>query len=65
VGQPVALQGNGVQVMFEQRQQDPLYVNVKDFVFMTLSPIPTKVDELPLPKGQAINEHYVITISDL
>jgi len=63
VGQPVALQGAGVQVMFEP-SRDPLYINLQDFVFMSLSPIPTTVDERPVPKGETIDERYVITVSD-
>lgn len=65
VAQRVALQGAGVQVMFEQRQNDPLYVNVEGFVFMTLGPVPTNVTERSLAKGESLDEHYVITVSDL
>jgi len=65
VGSSVALYGAGVQVMFEQSQKEPLYVNVQDFVFMTLTPIPTTVDELPLANGATLEQHYVITVGDL
>ena len=61
----VALQGTGVQVMFEQTQTDPLYINVEGFIFMGLGAVPTTVAERPLAKGESLMEHYVITVSDL
>jgi hypothetical protein len=65
VGSSVALYGAGVQVMFEQSQKQPLYINVQDFVFMTFTPIPTTVDELPLANGETLEQHYTITVGDL
>jgi hypothetical protein len=51
--------------MFVQRQKDPLYINVRDFVFMSLGPVPTTLSERPLAKGESLDEHYIITVSDL
>lgn len=68
LGQPaprVALQGAGVQVMFEQRQEDPLYINVTGFVFMGLGAVPTTLNERRLVKGETLEENYIITVSDL
>lgn len=61
----VALQCSGVQVTFEQHQQDPLYVNVRDFVFMSLGAVPTTLNELHLAKEEIREKYYVITVEDL
>ncbi|HWL75169.1 MAG TPA: hypothetical protein VNQ74_14965, partial [Burkholderiaceae bacterium] len=61
------LHGAGVQVMFQQYQeeQEPLYINVDGFVFMTLGPIPSTKTERPLARGESLEAHYVITVGDL
>lgn len=65
VAQRVALQGAGVQVVFEQRQEEPLYLYAGDFAFMSLGPVATTLTERALAKGESLEEHYVITVGDL
>jgi len=65
IAQRVALQCTGVQVTFEQRQKDPLYINLRDFVFMGLGPVPTNLTELHLAERDGLDKQYVITVEDL